>query len=693
MGNAILTNIDGLENVTSVSRFLEISDNPALTNINSLINFTSVEGRFTIQSNSALTNIDGLANVTSMGEEFLINNNNALTDIDGLANLTSVASKLRIIYNSSLTNVDGLANITNVGSLVISKNAALANIDGLNNLTNVTSHIEIYDNTVLSNLFGLANISQVSGNLIIHSNVALSNLFGLVNISSVAGDLDVYDNDALSNCSPLAPLLGWPVGPPDDNVGGLITVGNNDFGCSSVQEILDSVTGPTAPTITTSEVMGGKATLTFSPSTTTDTIWPITGYQAQCLSDDQSTFENNTITDIPDLGSVISPLIVSGIPFNNAAGLNVSVNITHPRTRHLTLILTSPSGTSVVLWDEAEGTGADLIGAFPTNLEPAESLDAFDGEDFNGEWLLTVADGLATQIGTLNSWGITVRDKVTATAEIPPVTLTGLTNFHDYTCTVSAITGLGIGPASNTVSVYSKATPTGIRATNGTYSNRVEVTWDSVIGATVYRLFRCAGPKVASCGLPIRFPKETFFNDTKAIPGKVYYYRLRACTKTDCGPFSVERKGSINIGFVAPTNVIASDGTYSDRVHITWKSVEGPTVFRVFRCLDRDISSCSLTLGFPKTTSFNDTKGDAGTVYYYRIRGCIVNTCSNYSFANAGHRGNSTASIESESEMQIDVINAVPIPTINDVGRWLLILMTLGLGLLLINQRNVRYRE
>ena len=157
--------------------------------------------------------------------------------------------------------------------------------------------------------------------------------------------------------------------------------------------------------------------------------------------------------DIPDEDSVVSPLAVSNIPTMNAAGLTIPVNITHPRTRHLTLTLRSPNGTSVMLWDEAVGDGENLIGTFPTTLEPAESLDAFDGEDFNGEWPLTVADGVATQTGTLNSWGITVRDKVIATSETSPITLTGITDSRPYSCTVSAITGLGIGPASNAVSV------------------------------------------------------------------------------------------------------------------------------------------------------------------------------------------------------------------------------------------------
>ena len=50
-------------------------------------------------------------------------------------------------------------------------------------------------------------------------------------------------------------------------------------------------------------------------------------------------------------------------------------------------------------------------------------------------------------------WGITVRDEASALSEASPATVTGLSNDHTYTCTVSAITGLGLGPVSNAVSV------------------------------------------------------------------------------------------------------------------------------------------------------------------------------------------------------------------------------------------------
>jgi subtilisin-like proprotein convertase family protein len=444
--NTRLTNLDGLSSLTSVGGDLGIASNSNLTNINGLSSLTRIGGGLSIHA-MLLTNLDGLSSLTSVGGSLVIWGNYELINLDGLSNLPGVGGDLRIENNTKLTNLDGLSSLTSVGGVMV-----------------------IYYNIVLTNLDGLSSLTSIGGGLGIWENWKLTNLDGLSNLPSVGGDLDINSNPVLSRCTALSPLLGWPDGPPNDDVAGAITVGGNASGCNSVEEILASVSAPTAPSITASEAAYGQATLTFLPSTTTDTFWMVTGYYAQCLADEQFVFQNSTAMDIPDEGAVFSSLTVFGIPSKNAAGLTINVDITHPRTSHLTLALTSPSGTSVMLWNEAGGDGTDLIGTFPSTLEPAESLSAYDGEDFNGEWQLTVSDGIALQTGTLNSWGITVRDKVTATTETSPATLIGLADSRSYSCTVSALTGLGIGPASNTVSL----TPTPDLIFSGGFEEPVE---------------------------------------------------------------------------------------------------------------------------------------------------------------------------------------------------------------------------
>src|SRR5690606_7953930 len=57
------------------------------------------------------TNLDGLNNLTSIGGGLYIDSNPNLTNLDGLSNLTSVGGYLYIQSNSSLTDISGLQNI------------------------------------------------------------------------------------------------------------------------------------------------------------------------------------------------------------------------------------------------------------------------------------------------------------------------------------------------------------------------------------------------------------------------------------------------------------------------------------------------------------------------------------------------------------------------------------------------------
>ena len=284
-----ITNLDGLSGLTSAgSLFIYLND--ALTNLDGLSSLTSTVRSLIIRENPALTNLDGLANLTSVNGTLFIYLNDALTNLDGLSNITSLDGDLEIRGNDVLTNLNGLSSVTGtVGNLDISSNHALTNLNGLSNITSLNGYyLQIYDNTALTNLDGLARITSVPGWLVISSNHALTNINGLSSITSISQDLNIENNRVLSRCTALALLLGWPDGPPNDNVGGFIAIGGNKPGCNSVKEVLDSSIGLSAPSVTTSVISSGQVTLTFTPAYSLDTSWPITGYQAQCLAEDQS---------------------------------------------------------------------------------------------------------------------------------------------------------------------------------------------------------------------------------------------------------------------------------------------------------------------------------------------------------------------------------------------------------------------
>jgi hypothetical protein len=409
-----ITNLNGLSNLTSVGGDLYIYNNDVLANLDGLESLTSVGGELDISGNGLLTNLNGLANITSVGGDLRIINNNALTNFDGLANLSSVGDGLYIRSNDVLTNIGGLANLTSVeDDLIIYNNDALTNIDGLDNLASVGGYLYIDDNDALTNLGGLANLPSVGGYLRITDNYALTNIDGLANLTNVGGYLGIEDNHALTNCQGLAPVLGWPSGPPDDSVGGEITIGaNSGTECDSIEAILASVSGPSQPIISTATGGDQSISLGFSPSTTPDDLFPITGYEAVCSG----------LTEIEAAMGVSSPVSVGNLTNYREYDCTVA-----PVTGLGTLPLSS--SVSATPSPEPQVPIAPLItGIEAGNAQVSISVSVADdgGSPITGY--------TAYCFGDMFSFG---------SSPASPITVSGLTNGEAYECLVTATNAVG----------------------------------------------------------------------------------------------------------------------------------------------------------------------------------------------------------------------------------------------------------
>ncbi|MFC1701729.1 hypothetical protein ACFL1J_03155, partial [Pseudomonadota bacterium] len=189
------------------------------------------KSHYTSTEFSDITSLDGLSSLTRVGGYLYISRNPDLTNLNGLSNLTRVDGRyggLAIYNNDSLTNLDGLSNVTSIGGLEIGGNPALTNIDGLSKITSVDGDFfDISYNDALTNLNGLSSLTRVNAIFYIFGNDSLTNLDGLSSLTSISSDLDVQSNRVLSRCTGIALLLGWPVGPPNDNIGGYISFNGN----------------------------------------------------------------------------------------------------------------------------------------------------------------------------------------------------------------------------------------------------------------------------------------------------------------------------------------------------------------------------------------------------------------------------------------------------------------------------------
>jgi subtilisin-like proprotein convertase family protein len=125
--------------------------------------------------------------------------------------------------------------------------------------------------------------------------------------------------------------------------------------------------------------------------------------------------------DVPPVGNTGTRVLSSSsAPSGVISDLNVNLDITHTYMSDLSATLTSPSGTSVLLFDgltsccqNMSGTTFDDQASSPITsssppysgvFQPLQSLSAFQGEDSAGVWTLTVEDDVVGDSGTINVW-------------------------------------------------------------------------------------------------------------------------------------------------------------------------------------------------------------------------------------------------------------------------------------------------
>jgi len=204
------------------------------------------------------------------------------------------------------------------------------------------------------------------------------------------------------------------------------------------------------------------------------------------------------------------------------------------------------------------------------------------------------------------------------------------------------------------------AKPTGLSATKGTYADRVEVTWNSVPGATSYDLFKDTSNTAPATPVTSVGGGYNGIRDYVAVPEVTYWYWVRAVNGTGPGPLSDSDYGyrpsstaptptpsvpptptptataTPPSGPPAPTGVSASDGAFSDRVHITWSASPGAVGYWIFR----NVASTppSTELAWTAGVYYDDATAVPGQTYWYWVRALNVSGASPYSSADTGFR-------------------------------------------------------
>jgi len=182
--------------------------------------------------------------------------------------------------------------------------------------------------------------------------------------------------------------------------------------------------------------------------------------------------------------------------------------------------------------------------------------------------------------------------------------------------------------------------PTGVAASNGTYTNKVCITWNSLPNADSYRVYRAeslGGTKTALGD----WQTGTSYDDTLAVQGQTYCYWVTAISSSDqFGEYSGHATGWRNID--PPTEISATNGTSTEKVSVTWNSVTGANLYRVCRAESKGGAKTALG-GWQTGTSYDDILAIPGQTYYYWVKATIsvnakVAVSSEYGVHDTGWR-------------------------------------------------------
>ncbi|MGI6086470.1 MAG: leucine-rich repeat protein [Kiritimatiellia bacterium] len=185
------------------------------------------------------------------------------------------------------------------------------------------------------------------------------------------------------------------------------------------------------------------------------------------------------------------------------------------------------------------------------------------------------------------------------------------------------------------------AAPSGVSASDGTFTNKIKITWNVVDFATGYTVWRHTANNSAAA-TEIGSTTGTTYDDFATVAKTTYYYWVKATNAAGVSGFSASDSGwraePKPPKPAAPTGVAASDGAHTDKIRVTWKASAGAASYKVYRHTSNNPNAASL-IGTSATTAYNDTTAKTELTYYYWVKAVNEGGVSGFSAFDTGYLG------------------------------------------------------
>lgn len=172
------------------------------------------------------------------------------------------------------------------------------------------------------------------------------------------------------------------------------------------------------------------------------------------------------------------------------------------------------------------------------------------------------------------------------------------------------------------------------------FYDKIQVTWSNSPTATHYALYRNTNDNSSAAGALATNITGTSYDDTAATAAVRYYYWVKAGNDKGFSHFSPGDYGyrSAPGQPLAPADVTATDGAYTDKVRVSWTASTSTNVvkYRVLRSDTNDIDTAVILDSTIPGTSYDDTTAIVPRTYFYWVKAGTASLWSGESNSDDG---------------------------------------------------------
>ncbi|MBU0715826.1 MAG: hypothetical protein KJ964_10770 [Verrucomicrobia bacterium] len=443
------------------------------------------------------------------------------------------------------------------------------------------------------------------------------------------GLLEPYSNNTVT-VKFSSSITNWPVGTSNSTLTVVIT--------NSLSTMYPAQTGTVAVTMHVMDLQVAPTNLVLTNGFMYSNSLAISSQTFSVWNAGSGTF-NYVVQPQGDTTNWLSLSASNGVAGSNSITVQYATNMS-PGIYTETIKVASSEGGGATDWVSVAATvvARPVLGLTPSSLTQTMGRGAYPVTNhfmiWNGStspvvpmaYTLTVSNGSPELIQSLLDSGEGVSSGLTNSVTI---------NYMDisdaaagiYTAFVHVVAWdagntyapTGTVQLSTTVVVRVEVTalvaPSGVTASDGTYTNQVVVNWNPVANAPNYKVYRSSTFDSTMAEL-IGGSVGTSFNDLTGMAGVKYYYWVSSVNSDGGeGDKSTDRETGYR-ALAAPGGIFATDGAYTNKVRVTWPLVDGATGYQLYRGV---AGSALAPLYFTAVGEYNDISVVGGVHYEYKV--------------------------------------------------------------------------